>query len=131
MGPFQTHLTELLIALFLSITFLMSVFEKMIDWKNTLLLYNDHFKNTFIKNAVNFWVAFVVIVEIVAMLSMIYGLFNFFIYADLSTLKVGFVISSVVFLFLLIGQRIAKDYAGAMSITVYFILNIIGIYILT
>ncbi|PJC60099.1 MAG: DoxX family protein, partial [Flavobacteriales bacterium CG_4_9_14_0_2_um_filter_35_242] len=31
---------------------------------------------------------------------------------------------------LLLGQRIAKDYAGAMTIAVYFIIAIIGIILL-
>ena len=44
---------------------------------------------------------------------------------------VGLEISAIVLLMFLIGQRIAKDYAGAMNITVYFILNVLGIYLLT
>ena len=35
-----------------------------------------------------------------------------------------------VLIFLLVGQRLAKDYAGAMSLAVYFIISIIGVYLL-
>jgi putative oxidoreductase len=34
-------------------------------------------------------------------------------------------------IFLLIGQRLAKDYAGAMTLAVYFIVSIMGLYLLT
>jgi len=31
---------------------------------------------------------------------------------------------------LMTGQRIAQDYSGAMNITVYFILTVLGVYFL-
>ena len=43
---------------------------------------------------------------------------------------IGLELSAVMLIFLLIGQRIAKDYPGAMSITVYFILTVFGVFLL-
>jgi hypothetical protein len=42
----------------------------------------------------------------------------------------GVEICGVVLIFLLIGQRLAKDYAGAMSLAVYFIITLWGVYLL-
>ena len=42
----------------------------------------------------------------------------------------GSEIAAITLIFLLIGQRLAKDYAGAMTIAVYFIINIFGIFLL-
>ena len=42
----------------------------------------------------------------------------------------GLFFAAVTLTGLMFGQRVAKDYAGAMNITVYFILTIIGILLL-
>jgi hypothetical protein len=42
----------------------------------------------------------------------------------------GMELSAITLIFLLVGQRLAKDYAGAMSLAVYFIISIIGVYLL-
>jgi len=39
-------------------------------------------------------------------------------------------LSAITLIFLLVGQRLAKDYAGAMSLAVYFIISIVGVYLL-
>ena len=45
-------------------------------------------------------------------------------------LAAGRALSAVSLLFLLIGQRLAKDYAGAMTLAVYFIICLFGLYLL-
>ena len=40
------------------------------------------------------------------------------------------VLACVTLLMLLFGQRIAKDYAGAFTLTGYFIVSIFGVYIM-
>jgi len=42
----------------------------------------------------------------------------------------GVALSAVSLIFLLIGQRLAKDYAGAMTLAVYFIICLFGLYLL-
>ena len=42
----------------------------------------------------------------------------------------GVELSAITLLFLLIGQRLAKDYAGAMSLAVYFIITLWGVFLL-
>ena len=43
---------------------------------------------------------------------------------------IGLEIASMSLIFMLIGQRLAQDYQGAMSLTVYFILTVFGVYLL-
>ncbi len=43
---------------------------------------------------------------------------------------IGVELAAITLLFLLIGQRLAKDYAGAMSLAVYFIITIFSVYLL-
>jgi hypothetical protein len=42
----------------------------------------------------------------------------------------GVELSAIALIFLLIGQRLAKDYAGAMSLGVYFIITVGGVFLL-
>ena len=42
----------------------------------------------------------------------------------------GIELSAITLIFLLIGQRLAKDYAGAMTLAVYFIITLLGVFLL-
>jgi putative oxidoreductase len=42
----------------------------------------------------------------------------------------GAELSAIALIFLLIGQRLAKDYAGAMTLAVYFIITVFGVFLL-
>jgi hypothetical protein len=42
----------------------------------------------------------------------------------------GMLATSFTLILLMTGQRIAQDYSGAMNITVYFILTVMGIFML-
>ena len=54
------------------------------------------------------------------------ALFNILI-SNSDLLVLGFLTSSINFIFLFFGQRVAKDYAGAAVIVNYFILNMLGL----
>ena len=56
-----------------------------------------------------------------------FGFIYSLIYADTVFIFYGLLLSGLVLLMLLFGQRVAKDYIGAADITVYFIVCIIAI----
>ncbi|MDO9038881.1 MAG: DoxX family protein, partial [Lutibacter sp.] len=72
----------------------------------------------------------VLIFEIAASILMLIGGYYIFADGDGTVAKVGLEFAAITLIMLLIGQRLAKDYAGAMSLTVYFILTILGLYLL-
>lgn len=128
---FENYAAEILILLFFIITYLVSVLEKISNWKKTVLYYENHFKNTIFHKVISLLLFQAVIFEMAAFLFLTFGLYflvneNIFLIA-----KIGLEISALTLLIFLFAQRLAKDYTGATSITVYFILNIIGIYLLT
>ncbi|WP_456461459.1 DoxX family protein [Lutibacter sp.] len=130
MSLFNSHSVEILILLFFIITYFLSVIEKLSDWKGTVLYYSNHFKKTVLQKIMPLLLLNILIFEIVTLILLLIGLYflveeNYFIIA-----KIGMEVSAITLLQFLIGQRLAKDYQGAMNITVYFILNIIGIYLL-
>ena len=131
MSIFNSNSAEVLLLLFFIITYFFSVIEKVSDWKGTVAYYTNHFEKTVLKKIIPLLLINIVFFEIVAMLLLIVGLYYLVTENSFSVAKIGLEISALTLLMFLIGQRTAKDYPGAMNITVYFILNIIGIYLLT
>ena len=131
MEAITKHPIEILILLFLIVTFLQSGIDKITDWKGNVTFISDHFKNSPLKNMVPLLLAIIVITEIVASLFMFYGFYGIVTSGTKEFALYGVVLASLTLIFLLIGQRLAKDYAGAMSLAVYFIVTILGLIVLT
>ena len=74
--------------------------------------------------------AVILILEIVAGLLMLIGVYELYTSEANEFALLGVELSAIVLIFLLIGQRLAKDYAGAMSLAVYFIIALWGVYLL-
>lgn len=121
---------ELLILLFLIVTFLQSGIDKITDWKGNVDFIKGHFKNSPLKNTVPFLLGVVLLLEIIASLCMIYGIYEILSSGTSFYALIGVELSALTLIFLLIGQRLAKDYAGAMSLAVYFIVTILGLFAL-
>ncbi|WP_158839723.1 DoxX family protein [Polaribacter sp. L3A8] len=122
--------TEILILLFLIITYLISAIEKIVDWKGSVLYIKDHFKNSPLKNGVPFLLAILLVVEIIAVVLMIIGVYQIYTLEIKEIALLGIELSAISIIFMLIGQRLAKDYPGAMSLGVYFIITLCGAYLL-
>jgi uncharacterized membrane protein YphA (DoxX/SURF4 family) len=121
---------EVLILLFLTVTFLQSGIDKLLDWKGNLSFITTHFKNSPLKNSVPLLLSIILILEIASGLLMLFGVYQLYTSGIKEIALLGTELCAVVLIFLLIGQRLAKDYAGAMSLTVYFMITLFGIYLL-
>ena len=121
---------QILILVFLTITFLQSGIDKLTDWSGNLTFLKEHFSKTFLKNTVPLMLAIIMLGEIFVGILSIIAIFQIYLY-QITTL--GFfaaVLAAKTLLALLFGQRIAKDYAGAMTIAVYFIITVIGVFLM-
>jgi len=130
MNLFSNYPAEVLILLFLIVTFLQSGIDKLTDWQGNLSFIKGHFKNSPLKNTVPLLLAVILILEIVASLLMITGVYQLYTSELKEIATLGIELSALSLIFLLIGQRLAKDYAGAMTLAVYFIISIIGLHLL-
>jgi hypothetical protein len=117
-----------LILLLLTLTFLQSGYDKLFYWKDNLTWLKEHFSKTLLKNVVPQALGFILILElftsILAIAGMVQLLYN-------GNREFGFyaaVMSCVTLLFLLFGQRLAKDYDGARTIVIYFIPAVLAVY---
>ena len=130
MKLFSNYPTEVIILLFLIITYVISGYEKISDWKGNVNFIKNHFQNSPFKNKVPFLLAILLIVEIIASILMIIGVYQLYTSEAKEIALLGIELSAVSIIFMLIGQRLAKDYPGAMSLGVYFIITISGVYLL-
>lgn len=130
MHYFQVYAAQFLILIFISITFLFSGFEKIFQWKFSLEFYTKHFEKTFFKNQINYLLVFILIGEIICGFSAILAIAQIFINGKTSYGFFTCIFAALLLLSMLIGQRIAKDYPGAMNITVYFTVTIVGVLLM-
>ena len=132
MSTFIQQSSGILVLLFLIVTFLQSGLDKLFDWKGNVSFIKEHFKNSPLAKGVSLLLAIIVVLEIIASLCMIMGVYSMLSYGEISlTGLLGLQLSALTLIFLLIGQRLAKDYAGAMTLAVYFIITILGMMVLS
>ena len=130
MNFLSNYPTEILILLFLIVTFFQSGIDKLLDWKENVSFIKEHFKNSPLKNKVPFLLGIILLIEIIASILMSIGVYQLYVSGEKKIALLGVELSAITLIFLLIGQRLAKDYAGAMSLTVYFILTVLGVFLL-
>lgn len=130
MNTLLNHASEILILLFLTITFLQSGIDKITDWKGNLSWLIEHFKNTPLKGMVPLMLGVVLVIEVVAGILCIVGVYQLASSGESTIALYGAILSCIALLMLLFGQRMAKDYAGAMTIAVYFIPAVFLVFLL-
>lgn len=124
----NTEIFGILILAFLAITFLQSGYDKIADWKGNVEWLKGHFSQTFIKDQVPAALGLVLITEMIAGALCVAGAIQLFANGSTVIGHYGAVMSCITLLFLLFGQRIAKDYDGARTIVIYFIPAILAVY---
>ena len=122
--------TEVLLLIFLIITFIQSGIDKLLDWNGNVSFIKEHFKNSPLKNTVPLLLGIILIIEIIAGILMSIGVYELYTSESKEIALLGVALSAIALIFLLIGQRLAKDYAGAMSLAVYFIITMGGVFLL-
>lgn len=120
----------LLLLVLFSITFAWSAQEKIFDWQGNKEWLESFFKATWVPSYVPLLMGFLVFIELVASVVGVVGIVlmvqakeykEYALYAGL--------LYCFAFLFMLIGQRIAKDYDGARNIVIYLIPAILLVYL--
>ncbi len=123
--------TEVLILLFITITFLQSGVDKVVDWKGQIAWLQEHFKATILKSFVPLLLVFLLITEVAAGILSIVGIYELAFNDNSSLGLYASIVAAIVLLALLFGQRVAKDYQGAFTIVGYFMVVIFGVWLLS
>ncbi|RZJ63240.1 MAG: DoxX family membrane protein [Flavobacterium sp.] len=111
----------IIVLAFLAITFIQSGYDKVMDWKGNVEWLKGHFSQTALRNQVPQALLLVLIMEVLAGAFAIIGIIQMLVNEQTDFAFVAAILSCITLLFLLLGQRIAKDYDGARTIVIYFI----------
>ncbi len=131
MENFTAYITEILILIFILITFLQSGLDKIIDWDGNVGWLKGHFAKTFLSGQVPAMVGTILVIEVATGLLALAGILQIAV-AGVTTLALyACILAAITLLMLLFGQRVAKDYAGAFTLTGYFIVVILGVNLLS
>ena len=121
------EIAQILVSIFFSINFFLSSIDNINDREGNLKFFNQHFKETFLQNYTSISLNLLALLEITSAFLCCLGGFYNLLYHESICIYYGFLMSAIVLLSLLLGQRLAKDYAGAADIAIYFILCIVTI----
>lgn len=129
MENISNNAAELLILVFISITFLQSGLDKLFDWKGNIAWLKEHFGKTFLGGTVPLLVGVIMIIEIITGLLALAGIYSLAVNNGRNLGLSAAVLAAITLLMLLFGQRVAKDYPGAFTITGYFMVVVFGIFL--
>lgn len=121
---------QLIILALIAIVFLQSGFDKLIDWNGNLSWLKSHFSKTILKSSVSLALAIITLLEIAAGLTAIVGMGEILLYSTACFAFWSAILSAITLLLLFLGQRLAKDYAGAQTLVIYLIPVLILLYTL-
>ncbi|WP_088339975.1 DoxX family protein [Robiginitalea sediminis] len=115
----------LILLAFVVITFLQSGIDKVLDWKGNLSWLTGHFAKTAFGGIVPFLLAVITIMELASGVLALAGIIEILLSGAYTFAFLGALGAATSLLFLLLGQRVAKDYEGARTIVVYLIPTVI------
>ncbi|MFT6148410.1 MAG: putative membrane protein YphA (DoxX/SURF4 family) [Saprospiraceae bacterium] len=116
---------------FLTILFLQSGLNKVFDYQGNYNYLKAHFAQSPLKSTVGVLFPVVTTLEVLAGVFSLAGLFMFLV--DNGNTSIGLIgaqLSALCILMLFFGQRLAKDYNGAATLTKYFLVCLAAIFIL-
>lgn len=123
-------LIKSLIAIYFAILFLQSGIDKVVNWQGNLSWLTGYFSKTFLKGQVPMMLGVVTVIEVAAGAFSAIGVIELLFLKGYSFALYGAVLSTLAFVMLFFGQRIAQDYDAAASMTNYFTIGVIAMIIL-
>jgi diacylglycerol kinase len=128
--PEATYLMQIFASAFLAILFLQSGIDKVVDRRGNLEWLKGHFAKSPLAGIVPALLTIITILETAAGAFSGIGCAAVILLHDSTLAFYGAVISAVAIIALFLGQRMAKDYAGAAVLVPYFLLALVAIYLL-
>jgi protein-S-isoprenylcysteine O-methyltransferase Ste14 len=124
----MNNTASVLVLVFLAVTFIMSAHDKLFHWNDNMAWMKPHFEKTILKNHVPLAIGILVFFEILASVLCFVGIVELYINGGRMFGFYGAVYSCITLLFMLFGQRLAKDFDGARTIAIYFVVAVLGVF---
>ncbi|TKC04388.1 DoxX family protein [Pedobacter frigoris] len=120
---------QIIIGLFFSILFLQSGLDKVLNYRDNKSYIDSVFEKTFLKSFSPLLFIGILLLETAAGILCSTGSIYYLLTQESIMLVIGLQLSVISLVCLFLGQRIAKDYAGAAGLVPYLILGVFGIYL--
>lgn len=120
---------RLLVTAFFAVVFGQSSLDKLLDHDGNIAYFSEHFANSLLPSEavpLLFW-GLTLIEAAAALLCGLGLLTGSFVHAGFGLAASGIAVSGVALICLILGQRMAKDYAGAAVVAAYFAVAVIGL----
>ena len=115
---------------FLSIVFLQSGLDKVINYKQELGWIQQKFSRNALYNYIGILFLLLTVFEVMSGMLTFFGVVLIFVGQSSDLALVGVWVSVITLLMLIFGQRITKDYTGSASLVPYFIVGVLAIHFL-
>lgn len=125
-----SYILQILVSAFLAVLFLQSGIDKVVDRRGNRAYLDEHFARSLLAGTVGPMLLVITILEVSAGALSGVGCILLLLTHDSMVAFLGAVIAGINIIALFLGQRVAKDYAGAAALVPYFLLALAGIYIL-
>ncbi|MEY2630707.1 MAG: hypothetical protein RLZZ469_1604 [Bacteroidota bacterium] len=124
----MNNTASILVLLFLAVTFVQSAYDKVFAWKGNVEWLKSHFAQTILKNNVPLALFIILVLELITGVFTLVGCVELWVNGGKTWGLYGAIFSSVTLIFLLLGQRLAKDYDGARTIAIYFVPSVLAVW---
>jgi hypothetical protein len=124
------YLLQIFASAFLAILFLQSGIDKVVDRRGNFEWLKGHFAKSPLAGIVPALLTIITILEVAAGALSGVGCVIVLLLRDSTVAFYGAVVSAVAVIALFLGQRMAKDYAGAAVLVPYFLLTLAAMYLL-
>ena len=121
---------QVLCLIFLAILFLQSGLDKVFNYKGNLEWITGHFSKSPLRRLSGLMMLMITVLEVAAGLCCAVGVVMLLMTGEAQIGLIGAQLSALSIVALFFGQRIAQDYVGAATLTTYFIISIMTIYLL-
>lgn len=125
-----TNLPTLFITAFFAILFLQSGIDKVMDYRGNLDYFHDHFKNSPLAGGVSVLMPVITLLETLTGLVSAWAFFQTLLTGQSGAAIYSPVLAGTSLLSLFFGQRLAKDYGGAAALVPYFLVVLLGLWII-
>src|ERR1043166_1448057 len=124
------YVMQILVSAFLTILFLQSGIDKIVDRRGNFEWLKGHFAKSPLAGTVPALLICITILEVAAGALSALGCVLLLVSKNPTIAFYGAILSAAATTALFFGQRIAKDYAGAAVLVPYFLLTLVAIYLL-
>ena len=116
------NLSALFCAALVSVLFIQSGVDKVFDWKGNLDWLTGHFSKTFLAKMVPMMVATITVTELATGILSAVGILYFLAAGSTIIIFYASIVGAASITGLFFGQRVAKDYPGAVVLVPFFLL---------